>query len=718
MRLLRAQVRNFKLLEDVCVDFSTDPDLPLTVIRAENGSGKTSLLHALKWAFFGAEGLPVEARRLRLISAAAPPGTPVDVQVMVEFDHTDDAGITTRYRLLRTTTQTPLDASDRFEAKDERVRVLKVSDAGEDDVDTALLLKLLPLRLQNVFFTNGEDVQNFILASGSVDQRQAQVHDAIRSLLGLQALEVAAEDLEQVLRKFRAEVARSAGGEVEAANAALEYIEDQIGEHEEEHAQLTEQLRQMRDQRTKWERELEQIRGLGELDELNREIVGLDRDIATLERERTQALLAMRELIRSEDFSWAWLEDNLDKGIKALDDLANRGVIPGVSVEVLVDRLHLAVCICGESLAEGNVDGDRRRQHLQHLIEEQRRVSETSQRLTGILHVTRQSKATNDAKRDDDRDFWATRTTQLAAFTEKRDALAIKTAASVAAKEKRSKIDDSRVRDLSGKIQRVGQQIESASQKVGGLDERIRMKKEERDLKKRAVDEAESARNKDSALATRKFVAEDLVNLARGTLRILEHDYVARVGTRMAELFMEIVGSDPDFEAGVFTGVHIADNFDIIVDTHNGRRLDPAFELNGASQRALTLAFIWSLMEISDTAAPRIIDTPLGMVAGGVKTRMVDTITRPRLPGEPEKQVILMLTRSEIRDIEHLLDERTGKSMTMSCSKDYSEDLVYSWDVDHPVVRACGCDYHQSCRVCARQYDAQYGVVMRVGSED
>ena len=121
---------------------------------------------------------------------------------MIEFDNTDDRVSTTKYRLLRTTTQTPMAASDRVEAGGERVRLLRISAAGEDEVDTALLLKLLPLRLQKVFFTDGEDVQNFISGSGSVDQRQTQVHEAIRSLLGLEALELAAGDLEQVLRNF------------------------------------------------------------------------------------------------------------------------------------------------------------------------------------------------------------------------------------------------------------------------------------------------------------------------------------------------------------------------------------------------------------------------------------------------------------------------------------------------------------------------------------
>ena len=51
MRLERVDIANFKLLENVALEFSTDRQRPLTAIRAENGSGKTSLLHAMLWGF-------------------------------------------------------------------------------------------------------------------------------------------------------------------------------------------------------------------------------------------------------------------------------------------------------------------------------------------------------------------------------------------------------------------------------------------------------------------------------------------------------------------------------------------------------------------------------------------------------------------------------------------------------------------------------------------
>jgi hypothetical protein len=101
------------------------------------------------------------------------------------------------------------------------------------------------------------------------------------------------------------------------------------------------------------------------------------------------------------------------------------------------------------------------------------------------------------------------------------------------------------------------------------------------------------------------------------------------------------------------------------------------------------------------------------MVAGGVKTRMVDVITRPPTGSLPDFQVVLFLTRSEIRDVEELLDERGGIVRTLSCSKDYPEDLAYDWGVDRPVVQACACNHRESCGVCARRYDEQHGIVFR-----
>lgn len=710
MRLVRVHIKNFKLLEDVQLSFSTDLQRPLTVIRAQNGSGKTSFMSALLWAFYGMEGLPAEASELRLTSSAAPAGEAVDVSVMIEFEHTDDNEITTRYRLIRTMSETPT-TGDAVNRTSEKVRLLRITPAGEEDVQPAeaLIGKFVPWNLRNVFFTSGDDVQTFISGSVGPQQRQAQVHNTIQELLGMERLRVAAGDIESAFKNLRAETAKSGGADVEATEKALAETDKRIEELTSQEEDRVRGLANMAEQKTKWNKELTGLRGIGDIDELNSRIESIRPDIEKLETARARILVRMREALKSEECSWALIESQLDRGIGLLSDLADRHVIPGISLEVLADRLELGVCICAEPLAQGSPH----RAAVKKLLKEQRRTSDSQQRLTVLFHTARHSKANHDARRDEGSDFADTRIQLLQDFTANRDLLRHRGLELKELEQRRAQIDEDRVRNLVDQIAKVDSKITEANMSLGRITSELDQLNETRQTQDDRRRDADKAAKVSSNLVMKRDVAEDVMSLAKGTLRVLEGDYVKLVSDRMDSLFMGIVGSHKDFEAGVFTGVHIGDNFDIVIDTHEGRQLDPDFELNGASQRALTLSFIWSLMEVSGTTAPRIIDSPLGMVAGGVKTRMIDTITCPPTGTIPDFQVILLLTRAEIRDVENVLDERAGMVQTLSCSKDYPEDLVNDWGVDRPVIWACDCSHRVSCRVCARRYDQQYGVKFR-----
>jgi peptidoglycan hydrolase CwlO-like protein len=573
----------------------------------------------------------------------------------------------------------------------------------------ALIGKFVPVRLKDVFFTNGDDVQTFISGRVSSKQRQALVHRSIRDLLGLDSLRMASADLNAVFKRLRAEAAKSGGADVAAAEAELEATDEEIERLSKQASSINESLDNMTAQKNRWDKELTGLRGLGDIDELNSQIEEVTEDIHRYEEVRSRSLLRMRDALRSEECSWSFLDQRLNEGIKLLSDLADRKVIPGIAIEVLTDRLDLEECICGEPLTYGSP----RREAVVRLRDDQMKISEARQRLTSLFHTARHSKDLQDARAQQGLDFATIRKGLLKEFVDARDALRGKAAELEILKERRKGIDEARVRDLVEKIGKVEKQIADKNTELGAVTANLDQQTAIREGQAARHREAERASKASGVVVARRDVAEDALNLARGTLTVLEGDYVGRVSARMSELFMSIVGSDPGFEAGVFTGVHIASNFDIVVDTLRERRLDTDFELNGASQRALTLSFIWSLMEVSGTMAPRIIDTPLGMVAGGVKTRMVDVITRPSFGDVPEFQVALFLTRSEIRDIEQLLDERAGMVRTMSCSKDYPEDLLYSWGVDRPLIRVCTCNHRQSCRICARKYDGQHGIVFR-----
>ena len=91
MKLLHAHIENFRLLRDVTMEFATGDSRNITVVRAANESGKTTLLTALQWGLFGDEALPDSGRTYRLspidIQAAEPISVPISVEVDYEIPH-------------------------------------------------------------------------------------------------------------------------------------------------------------------------------------------------------------------------------------------------------------------------------------------------------------------------------------------------------------------------------------------------------------------------------------------------------------------------------------------------------------------------------------------------------------------------------------------------------------------------------------------------------
>lgn len=702
MRLESAHIKNFKLLENVDLTFSTDSQQPLTVIRAENGSGKTSILYALRWAMYGATGIPTG---MRLTAAAKPPGRPVTVQVRAEFTTTDSySGDEVRYRLIRSCEETPGE-DDSFERNPDQLRLLRRTSTGEEDIEDGkegLIRKLLPLNLADVFFTNGDDVQRFISSGKQADrERQEAVHSAIRQLLGLDDVEATEKHLSSIATGLKRELADDGGEELQAANAALEGLQERVTETKNELVKIHERIVRVDDQIRADERELDGIRGIGDLDTIQARIRELEEDLSQLGTHEGGIRGQMKELLQSEGLSWRLIGPQLQQGLGILDDLADRKVIPGAAIEVLTDRLELGVCICGEELGEGS----ERHQHIEELIEQQREVAPELQRLSTVWHLARNSSSVQLAAVAASRSFDDIAADLRQQYTGCRDAQRRKQADLESEQEKRTKIDAERVRTLTDRISQNAGKRSSFDRKYGEVEGRLHGLEEEARLADERVRRAEAETTLNETIRLRSVVATDLLELARGTLSSLKSDYVQRVSARMNELFLDIVGSDPDAEAAVFTGVTINDRFDIVIHTQDGKTLDADYELNGASQRALTLSFIWALMEVAGREAPRIIDTPLGMTSGAVKHRMVELLTSPGDTSGLAYQVVLLMTRSEIRDIEDLLDERAGSVSTLSCSKDYPVDLVNEWGDGAPTVRSCACDHRQICSVCIRRKD-------------
>ena len=268
---------------------------------------------------------------------------------------------------------------------------------------------------------------------------------------------------------------------------------------------------------------------------------------------------------------------------------------------------------------------------------------------------------------------------------------------------KSSGIEDIR-RDFDAKKRALSAQQEQRTKAL--VDERVALER----VKELSVKEQELRvlDGKVRTLGARLDVSQDLLNVVKGAIEELQQVYLKKVAVRMNELFLAMVGADPE-QRGLYRGANITDNYEIVVETFDGRTLDPDLELNGAAQRVLTFSFIWALTEISGVRAPRIIDTPLGMMSGGVKGRVLELITANE-QGEKDLQVVLFLTRSEIAQTEEVLDRRAGKVVTFTNSDHYPVELINKPSVQEPQIIMCGCGYRGTCDVCRRKSDHLFGL--------
>ena len=183
----------------------------------------------------------------------------------------------------------------------------------------------------------------------------------------------------------------------------------------------------------------------------------------------------------------------------------------------------------------------------------------------------------------------------------------------------------------------------------------------------------------------------------------MTNEELAKVSKLMNTIFLEMIGADPN-QGAIIRKAEISKNFDILVYGPNDRPLDPDRDLNGASRRALTLAFILALTEVSEAEAPNVIDTPLGMMSGYVKRSVLKTAIRQ------SSQLVLFLTRSEIADCEDILDAEAGRVITLTNPAHYPRMLVNDPQVKERKVLRCDCNHRQECELCQRQMDVESAI--------
>lgn len=704
MRLIRAEFRNFRLLRDLVLDFPTNEDRKLVVIRAENESGKTTILGALQWGLYGDSALPARRSEYRLhpLDWNGSRGERVPISVEIEFEiatmrNTRSHGsIESRhtFRLIRSTHDLVRDA--KWSAGPTTVRLFEVRESGNVPIEhpESWLRSEIPEELREIFFTDGDRALSFIEADVSASTKQKRVLGAIESLLGLDVIEEALVRVKKTAAEVNRRV-REIGpdqdlqlvvGEIGTLEETASELENEIGDASRQFSEFDERLANV-------ENKIEDALSKGNRDDLNRHRARTQEAISSCDQEIKSAGKSHTGLFRDVSLSCEMVRSQIDYSLHQLDGLRDQGKIPNSTIPVLQDRLSAESCICGEMLQGQDEDIVRRREHIKSLIDRSRRADELQGVVTDLYYASGSLGILGGPSSP----TWRTKYESLA---DRRDGLH-KRRADLGAElrsieAKIAQIPDSNIQDLREARTYYREQRD----RFGNLKAR-----HETDLKNVERRKGELERERDRLLRRRRegyrilndlSVAQDVQNVLSSVYSRLTDEELDKVSTRMNDVFLEMIGADPT-QGAIIRSAEISKNFEIVVFGSRGRQLNPDRDLNGASRRALTMAFILALARVSEVEAPNVIDTPLGMMSGYVKKKVLTTAVRE------SAQLILFLTRAEISGCESVLDDAAARVFTLTNPAHYPVMLVHKQEVKGVTVVRCECDHRSVCDVCERR---------------
>lgn len=713
LELVEAHFQNYRLLRDTRVAFSIATERPLTVIRAENESGKTTLLTALQWAFFGDEALPTlrGGQRYRLHPLdwdTSRQGRRVEIRAEVTF----------RFRTLTTTptggeqeleseyvlqriAEEQVGEGNAFDRFTREPTLLQRTHAGYTPIETnpkVLIDSMIPFSLKDVFFTDGDRALAFIEASE--DAKRERVRNAIRSLLGLELVEAAQKHVAKALSDLRRANSSAQGdNDYDRLTRELNDLVDEIDAAEARKTGARSAQARLEAEVVAYNGRLERALVKGDREALSQQLRRSQGDREAAEHAVESATRDFAALFRDSSLALNLLAPVISRAHALLQPLHAEGRIPSTFIPLLQERLKSRVCICGRSLADGTPE----HQHVLDQLVGRQLEDDANDRLGQLFYraetfidtlsnpgdrwvaqLRMRSARVDDARRQRKRAEETIRETQLML----------------------AQVPDADVVELRRQIKDATEQRTKQAQEAVLADADVirlsgQKKKVERDREQILRSQRKLSRQRANEQA-----ASDLLAVLNGTIDVLRGEKLSTVSSEMNRLFLDMIVADPDQNA-IIRKAEITADYDIIVTGTFDRRLDPDVDLNGASRRALTIAFILALTKVSETAAPNIIDTPLGMTAGQVKRSILEAAVRE------STQLVLLLTRDEIHRTEDLLDKYSGSACTFSNTAHYPLQLVNAPPFDDQRVMVCPCNHRQFCVICERLHDATEGTLQQ-----
>ena len=705
MKIIKAKIKNFRLLKDLTLDFSKDAKRPLTVIRAANETGKTTCEHALMWALYGSNAaLPNKGVYSLFPMDMHSDHKRVEVSVEIEFEADEISSMgrggqqvkKCSYRLKRSCMEISLNKENSSRER-EMVEVHRLTTAGTVLLDEQEAKKVienaLPRDLKDVYFTDGDAAMSFIEAAAAQGIKRKRVSDAIESLLGLDNLAQIQNHLKSVAKKLSEKIDATDYSERRTL------LEDQISGHEEdiadyerENLELNKDIKDGEKNEKEVRRNIEELLTSGDRQALVKDRVRKEEDLKKYKRNADARLQELSKMLTSEKSSGIFIEGSFKKGYDILSGMSKKKILPRVNVPLLEELLDKKSCYCGADL-EGISDESKNSRKSIKLEIENSRKSDAVTEVASVIWFQIRSTPIGEMGESWKNSYGETQ----GQFADLRNLESIAEDELVKINLNIANVKDENLNDYRELEKEIKSKLDNHRGEQSKRDAWIVGSKERLARAITERDQIENRLDKKDTGAQQLALARKMQHLFQNIVGKLKKEEVKNVSYHMNRIFLNMIGSDPDANAStLITKAELTEDYDIRVFGPNNVEMNPDQDLNGASRRAITLAFILALTKVSKVEAPNIIDTPLGMTSGYVKQSILKEILNE------SSQVVLFLTHAEIQGVENIIDKYAGEVFTLTNPAHYPKMLRNEpKDMAFSVIR-CNCDHNSTCSVCER----------------
>lgn len=353
-RIALENFRQFKGRQEII--FSDLRDRNVTLVHAENGFGKTTLLNALLWALYGRDGFTEDFEKPDSLiheglAIHAKDRAHVSASVELTFKHDSDRYILTRELTLAEQLNDPRRA---------RLSLQVMRDGQTIPLDNPQrrIQAIVPDGIAGFLFFNGERIDHL-----AMEKNSAEVTAAIHQMLGLKLLRTTIEDLQHpnVRGKFLKELRENTSDEKRDLLMSLDASESRVKDIDEAQTQIRSNLKAIEAEIAGIDRKLDANR---EAHELQAKRVRLLDELKELGAKRDDVVRRLSKLI-AEDGYTLFTGDLVRRGTEVMRDLRDRNMIPAPVIDTyLQELLDSGLCICERHLPPGSAEYEAVRKRL------------------------------------------------------------------------------------------------------------------------------------------------------------------------------------------------------------------------------------------------------------------------------------------------------------------------------------------------------------------